>query len=104
MAIDSRLKRQSVLAVSRPFLVPSVTPDSEEPVVWRQTSGWSYSGIPVADVSITLVYPIDKTWCFSRRGERDLLSCLRRSDESILALRRPPECPDELACPVGGCT
>lgn len=54
--------------------------------------------------TIAIITPIDKTWCFSRRGERDLLSCLRRSDETIQALRRPPECPDELACPVGGCT
>jgi hypothetical protein len=53
---------------------------------------------------ITPVYPIDKTWCFSRRGDRDLISCLRRSDETFQALRRPPECPNELACPVGGCT
>lgn len=38
-----------------------------------------------------------------RRSERDLISCLRRGEESVLVLRRPPECPDKFACPQSGC-
>lgn len=44
MAIDSALKRRNVGGIPFP-LSPGVTPDSDKDQVWRQSSGWSYSGI-----------------------------------------------------------
>ena len=45
MAIDSREKRQSAVAVGSYFSGPSVTPNASKDVEWRQQVGYGYSGI-----------------------------------------------------------
>lgn len=45
MAIDSREKRQSVVAISFYPMGPSVTPNASKDQEWRQEAGYSYSGI-----------------------------------------------------------
>ena len=45
MAIDSREKRQSIIAVSSYFSGPSVTPNASKDEEWRQEVGYGYSGI-----------------------------------------------------------
>jgi hypothetical protein len=52
MAIDSALKRKSISGVLLPFMLVGVTPDAAEPIEWRQSAGWSYSGIAAGAPSI----------------------------------------------------
>ena len=47
MAIDSKVKRASVAGIALGFML-GVVPDAAEPQEWRQSSGWSYSGIAAA--------------------------------------------------------
>jgi hypothetical protein len=88
-------------AVSRYWRAPGIDAGQPLPSGWQAIAGRSFLLGVVSEVP---EYPIDVNFCFGRRGERDLLSCLRRSDEEITALRRAPECPDKFACPTGGCT
>lgn len=63
MAIDSALKRRAASGITFP-LTPSVTPDSDKDVSWRQTAGWGYPGeleeqLPFTlDVSLVPAYAI----------------------------------------------
>jgi len=45
MAIDSREKRQSIVAISLYSMGPSVTANAGQDQEWRQEAGYSYSGI-----------------------------------------------------------
>lgn len=59
MAIDTREKRASTVAVSLYPLGPSVTPNSDKDQEWRQQAGYGYSGILVSAItgSVTLTAP-----------------------------------------------
>jgi hypothetical protein len=103
MPISSRAEKQSVVSICSRHLVPSVAPEISTDKYWFAVSAWSY--IFAIDYAPFLKEVTDnREDCFGRRFERGLVSCLRRADEDELALRRPPECPTELACPVGGCS
>jgi hypothetical protein len=99
--IETDVERRAVPAVGRYWRAPGIIPNADQPRTWVIIAGRSYP--LVKQPAITPIYPIDKTWCYSRRGNREIFSCLRRPDESLLALRRPPECPDKYACPQSGC-
>ena len=48
MAIDTREKRQSVIAISFYPMGPSVTPNAAQDQEWRQQAGYGYSGVAAA--------------------------------------------------------
>lgn len=49
MAIDSREKRQSVIAISHYMVGPTVTPNSSKDAEWRQEVGYGYPGIAAGE-------------------------------------------------------
>ncbi len=50
MAIDSATKRKSISGIM--LGIPGVTPDASEGQAWRQSVGWSYTGILAQELDV----------------------------------------------------
>lgn len=71
--IDTAEKRRSASAVGLVFMPAEVTPNATKPQRWRQSSGWSYSGIlahtpPVGTGGKDIIYQAYPPAGHSNRG------------------------------------
>ena len=88
MAIDTREKRASVVAIPYPWAGVSVTVNAAKDQEWRQQVGWSYSGILAgATLPIPAVLEdLTTLWCQDWQPAIHATGAARRDDTGQLAI------------------